>query len=78
MVDKIWYDWQHKHPVNFWSFLGGAGPNMGSAGVFLSFPSGAPPFLNLNSPIPTDGLLPNVTIYDVMDTTGGDLCYVYE
>ena len=28
--------------------------------------------------MPADGLFPEVTIGDVMDTTGGYLCYVYE
>jgi len=34
----------------------------------------APQFDSL---IPGDGLWPNVTVWDVMDTTGGTLCYVY-
>ena len=31
----------------------------------------------LNSTIPADGLFPEVTIRDVMNTTGDYLCYVY-
>ena len=36
--------------------------------------------VQLDSVIPTDGMfgLEGVTIRDVMDTTGGFLCYVYE
>ena len=32
----------------------------------------------LNSTIPADGMFPEVSIGDVMNTTGGFLCYVYE
>ena len=32
----------------------------------------------LNSKIPADGLFPELTIADVMDTTGEYLCYIYE
>ena len=28
--------------------------------------------------IPADGMFPEVTIGDVLNTTGGFLCYVYE
>jgi tyrosinase len=34
--------------------------------------------LKLNSTLPTDGLFPQLTIGDVMNTTGGVLCYVYQ
>ena len=34
--------------------------------------------MQLNSTIPADGMFNEVTIYDVMNTTGGYLCYVYE
>lgn len=32
----------------------------------------------LGSTMPADGIFPEVTIGDVMDTTSGILCYVYE
>ena len=48
MVDKLWYDWQHTHPANFWSYRGGADTAIRSAGLALSFPNGAPPFLNVS------------------------------
>ena len=34
-------------------------------------------FPQLTSVIPSDGLWGNITIGDVMSTTGGRLCYVY-
>ena len=34
--------------------------------------------IQLDSIIPADGMFPEVTIRDVMNTTGGHLCYVYE
>ena len=33
--------------------------------------------LQLSSVIPGDGLWENITVQDVMDTTGGNLCYTY-
>jgi len=46
---------------------------MGGYGVLrTSFAS------QFNSTIPGDGLWDtNITVWDVMDTTGGNLCYVY-
>jgi hypothetical protein len=44
MVDKLWYDWQHAHPNNFWSFGGGA-----VATDDESFPTGAPPYVNVRT-----------------------------
>lgn len=78
MIDKIWSDWQRKHPKNKWAFLGGSVPadffNLTERALY---PSGKPPMLDLKTPIPADGLFNEVTIGDVMDTKGGYLCYVY-
>jgi hypothetical protein len=35
-------------------------------------------FLKMDSEIPTDGLSPPFTVADMMSTTEGPLCYVYE
>jgi tyrosinase len=35
-------------------------------------------FAQPNSTMPADGMFPEVTIGDVMNTTGGYLCYVYQ
>ncbi|THH18895.1 hypothetical protein EW146_g2182 [Bondarzewia mesenterica] len=78
MVDKVWYDWQHKSTSNFWSFFGGSVQAMDNVTYYNEYPNGAPPFLDLNSKMPADGMFPQATIHDVFDTTSGILCYIYE
>ncbi|KAA1473808.1 Di-copper centre-containing protein [Dentipellis sp. KUC8613] len=78
MVDKVWYDWQHKSPANFWKYSGGSVEAISNLTGYEQYPNGAPPMLSLNSAMPADGLFPEATIYDVMNTTGGFLCYKYE
>ncbi|KAI0262442.1 Di-copper centre-containing protein [Gloeopeniophorella convolvens] len=78
MVDKVWYDWQHRDPANARSFLGGTVQALENWTTYNQYPSGAPPFFDLNSTMPSDGLFPEARIGDVMSTTGGMLCYVYE
>ncbi|KAF8259519.1 Di-copper centre-containing protein [Lactarius quietus] len=78
MVDKVWYDWQHRNLVNAKSYFGGSIPSLQSIESYEQYPNGAPPLLNLSSTMPADGMFPEVTIGDVMDTTSGILCYVYE
>jgi hypothetical protein len=50
MVDKLWYDWQHKYPQNFWSYFGGANSVFGTK-QYADYPNGTPPFLNVGSPV---------------------------
>jgi len=78
MLDKIWYDWQNRDPVNVNSFYGGSVEYLTSLAAYNEYPNGGPPYLNLNSIMPADGLSPEVTIADVMSTTGGFLCYEYK
>ena len=96
MVDKIWYDWQHANPANFWSFDGGAVAVLNNSAPVPAFPNGGPPYVTVSSlstssrslnhqtlsqfatPIPTDGILNNYTIYELMDTRNERLCYIYE
>jgi len=78
MVDKIWYDWQNRDPANAMSFFGGSVEYLYSLAAYDEYPNGGPPYLNLNSIMPADGLFPEAIIGDVMNTTGGYLCYVYE
>jgi len=78
MVDKLWDDWQRRRPENFWSFHGGIIGSHSAPGIFNQFPNGAPPFLNLGSVLPTDGLLNNATIFELMDIRAYDFCYTYE
>lgn len=78
MVDKLWYDWQHKNPKNFWAFHGGTVSTFGNDN-FTIYPNGAPPYLYLNSTVPGDELFwHNKTIFDYMDTMTDGLCYIYE
>ncbi|KAJ6571409.1 Di-copper centre-containing protein [Mycena capillaripes] len=78
MVDKMWYDWQNKHPSNTKAFFGGSVQALDNATYYQSFPNGAGPFYNVNSTMPSDGLFPSPKISDVLSTTEGMLCYVYE
>ncbi|KAF8470986.1 Di-copper centre-containing protein [Russula ochroleuca] len=78
MVDKVWYDWQSRDPVNMENFFGGSAQHIESVDAYNQYPNGGPPYLSLDTMIPADGLFPEVTIGDVMNTTGGFLCYVYE
>ncbi|KAI0745848.1 Di-copper centre-containing protein [Earliella scabrosa] len=78
MVDKVWFDWQRRHPQNLWAFKGGSVQNLTSLEAIRDYPNGMAPELSLDSMIPADGMFPEVSIRDVMDTTGGYLCYVYE
>jgi len=80
MVDKIWYDWQRVNPTNFWSYRGGTVSTLSLVDGSLdpTFPNGAPPFIDFATPIPTDGILNNYTIFELMDTKNDRLCYVYE
>jgi len=78
MVDKVWYDWQHKNPANFWAYEGGSVQSIDTLEDYEKYPNGAPPALNFKSPLPADGLFREMTIGDVINTTSGFLCYVYD
>jgi len=79
MVDKLWYDWQKKHPSNFYAYSGGSVSEFGNVTLFAEFPNGSPPLLNFSTVLPNDGLLwKDLTVWDVMDTTCDLFCYVYE
>jgi len=77
MVDKIWYDWQNKAPQNKYAFGGGTIATLNNFTLYTEFPTGLPPFTNFDSLIPGDNLWNNITVWDVMDTTGDTLCYTY-
>jgi len=78
MIDKLWYDWQHRNPANAMSYFGGSVEVLQNLSAYNQYPNGGPPYLGLNSTMPADGLFPEVDIGDVMNTTSGILCYVYE
>lgn len=48
MVDKMWYEWQYRHPKNFWSYHGGSASTFTNSSKYAQFPNGAPPFLNVS------------------------------
>ena len=48
MVDKVWYDWQHASPENFWAFEGGSVQAIDNATHYSEYPNGAPPMLNVS------------------------------
>ncbi|KAI0049390.1 Di-copper centre-containing protein [Auriscalpium vulgare] len=77
MVDKVWYDWQHEHAANRETFFGGSVAALQNLSTYEQYPNGAPPYLHLDSHMPTDGLFPQASIGDVIDTRAGILCYVY-
>ncbi|KAF7349069.1 Di-copper centre-containing protein [Mycena venus] len=78
MVDKMWFDWQNKHPSNKKAFFGGSVQALDNSTYYHEFPNGAGPFYNISSTMPSDGLFPPPKISDVLSTTDGMLCYVYE
>jgi hypothetical protein len=50
MIDKVWYDWQNKGPMNKYSFGGGSVAALTSFAAFTNFPTGLPPFLSVSAP----------------------------
>ena len=53
MVDKVWYDWQHKNPSNFWSYSGGSVEAITNVTYYNEYPNGAPPYLNVRAIVQT-------------------------
>jgi tyrosinase len=49
MIDKIWYDWQSRNPVNVKSFFGGSVEQLGSLDAYKQYPNGGPPFLSVST-----------------------------
>ena len=47
MVDKIWDDGQRRRPEYFWSYHGGITGAHSAPGIYVMFPNGGPPFLNV-------------------------------
>jgi len=50
MTDKVYYDWQHRHPENFYSFHGGATQNLSSWETYSEYPNGQAPWLKVCFP----------------------------
>lgn len=48
MIDKVWYDWQHRNPRNKGVFGGGSiSWQVNTTQSFAEYPTGAPPWLNV-------------------------------
>ncbi|KAJ7594555.1 Di-copper centre-containing protein [Mycena floridula] len=78
MVDRIWYLWQRQDKRNALAFYGGSVQALDNVTHFDEYPTGAPPFLTPNDTLPGDGLFPDAKISDVLSTTSGILCYIYD
>jgi tyrosinase len=77
MIDRLWYLWQKNNVANKWSFTGGSVQALANRTYFDQYPNGAPPKVSVSLQIPNDGFGRSARVYDVMDTTGGYLCYNY-
>ena len=53
MVDKVWYDWQHRNSSNEKAFGGGSVSVQVNATEASKYPTGAPPFLNVRGNPPS-------------------------
>ena len=49
MVDKVWYDWQHRNPENAKSYFGGSVEALENFTTYDQYPNGGPPFLDVRS-----------------------------
>ncbi|KAJ7058027.1 Di-copper centre-containing protein [Mycena amicta] len=78
MVDRVWSKWQNRHPLNKNAFYGGSVQAFDSVANYSLYPTGAPPMMSSLWEIPTNGLAAPLVIQDVMSTTKGRLCYVYD
>ncbi|KAJ4474824.1 Di-copper centre-containing protein [Lentinula aciculospora] len=67
--------WMH-HAVCI--FYGGSVQMIENGTIYNEYPNGGPPLLSLESIIPADEMFQESSIGDVVDTTAGLLCYVYE
>jgi tyrosinase len=49
MIDKIWFDWQHRDVANEYSFFGGSVQALQSLNTYRQYPNGGPPFLSVRT-----------------------------
>jgi tyrosinase len=49
MIDKLWYDWQHRNPANANSYFGGSVQSLESTDAYNQYPNGAPPYLSVSA-----------------------------
>jgi hypothetical protein len=51
MIDKIWYDWQMRDPLNAQSFFGGSLESINNLTVYNENPTGVGPYLDVSTRI---------------------------
>ena len=49
MLDKVWFDWQHRDPKNANSFFGGSVQALQSLDIYRKYPVGGPPYLSVSA-----------------------------
>jgi tyrosinase len=49
MIDKMWFDWQHRDAANANSFFGGSVQALDSWDTYDQYPNGGPPFLSVST-----------------------------
>ena len=49
MIDKVWYDWQNRDPVNANSFNGGAVEQIANLTIYDVWPNGGAPFQDVST-----------------------------
>ncbi|KAE8382375.1 tyrosinase, partial [Aspergillus bertholletiae] len=68
-IDRLWWQWQREDPTRLYQLGGYATITEPEGGWFNT---------TLDYIMTTFGILPDVTVADVMDTKGGYLCYDYD
>jgi hypothetical protein len=63
MVDKIWYDWQHRSSNNFWAFRGGS-----VAQNSTEYPNGSPPWMTVSA---------NISIPEILSIPINSLIFLF-
>lgn len=67
MVDKVWFDWQQKHPANAKAFTGGAVEHLTNVTDYKKYPTGGPPWLTVS---PQVLILVDISDTDVVSKLG--------
>jgi tyrosinase len=70
-IDRNWWTWQNIDPTNNLYQISGYTTQK-------PLPSGGYEEVTLDYVMSSWGVLPDVMVYDVMDTEGGYLCYEYD
>lgn len=73
-LDRIWRKWQLNDASNARAVGGGRVQNLTS---FDEWPAGSPPFITASEGLHFSGLTSEPTVGQVLNTTGGLLCYEY-